>query len=98
MHRLSSTVHQCFPTTAVDNDCYTLRGGTKTSKLKPEQSRLILEDANIDGKALSTREICHTLLTIPFIQSLRLTSVHDVIPVLRQICRLLIVHIHKSSC
>lgn len=89
MQRLPSTVHQCFSTTAVDNDYYKFRG--RTSNCKPEQSRLILEDVNINGTSLSTREICHTLLNIPFIQSLKLTSVHDIIPVLRKICRLLTV-------
>lgn len=84
MHRSPSTVHQSFPTTVVDS--YTFRG--RTSNCKPEQSRLIPEDANIDGTSLSTREICHTLLTIPFLQSLKLTSVHDITPVLRKICRL----------
>lgn len=91
MHQLPSiTVHHCLPTTAIDTDSYTFRSRTddlKTSKFKTKQSRLNLEDANIDGKLLSTKEICHTLLTIPFVQSLRLTSVQDVIPVLRQICR-----------
>lgn len=89
MHRLPSTVHQSFPpTTVVDSNSYTFRG--RTSNCKPEQSRLILEDANIDGTSTSTREICHTLLTIPLIQSLKLTSVHDITPVLRKICRLFI--------
>lgn len=88
MHRLPLIVHQSFPTTVVNSNSYTFRG--RTSNCKPEQSRLILEDANIDGTSLSTREICHTLLTIPFIQSLKLTSVHDITPVLRKICRLFI--------
>lgn len=77
----SHNAQQCFQRYLENDSCAFLERTDDLDTLKPNY-------VNFDGKSSSTRYICHKLHTLPFIQSLKLTSVHDVVPVIRQLCRL----------